>query len=312
MVELAGPRLDAPEGLAAQLGMRSTRVVGQLLDHWKRKLGGVGCALLGSYCDGSLSLNHLDPYPSIRLFPGFKNCFGPLLDNVDVAGVSLEGASGKTLYRLLVKTLNQGKLNGRNDTVWRTHLSLAPDIKPAWRSLYKPPLTKKHADLQWRILHGIVAVNSFVSVINAAVEDKCPFCEQRETLFHCFSECVRLSALFVLLKAIFSRCGEDFTLTIFICGFKFTRLWKNKCQLLNFLLGQAKMAVHMSRKRKVTEGLNVGVVPVFVSMVKSRLLLEFNFYKTASDLHTFSQVWGYRGAICSVVEGQLVFGQVLM
>ncbi|KAL3975157.1 hypothetical protein ACER0C_023783 [Sarotherodon galilaeus] len=229
VVELAGPRLDAPEGLAAQLGIRSTRVVGQLLDHWKRKLGGVECSLLGSYCDGSLSPNHLDPYPSIRLFPGFQNCFGPLLDNVDVAGVSLEGASGKTLYRLLVKTLNQDKLNGRNDTVWRTHLSLAPDIKPAWRSLYKPPLTKKHADLQWRILHGI-----------------------------------------------------------------------------------AKMAVYMSRKRKVTEGLNVGVVPVFVNMVKSRLLLEFNFYKTALDLHTFSQVWGYRGAICSVVEGHLVFGQVLM
>lgn len=160
---------------------------------------------------------------------------------------------------MLVKTLNQGKLNAHNDTVRRTHLSLAPDIKPAWRSLYKPPLTKKHADLQWRIVHGIVAVNSFVSVINAAVEDKCPFGVQRETLFHCFSECVRLSALFVLLKAIFSRCG----VTIFICGFRFTRLRKNKCQLLNFLLGQAKMVVYMSRKRKLSEGLNVEVVPVF-------------------------------------------------
>lgn len=95
VVELAGPRLDNPDGLAGQLGIRSTRVVGQLLDHWKRKLGGVECSHLASYCDSTLFPNHLDPYPSIRLFPGFKNCFGPLLDNVDVAGVSLEGASGK-------------------------------------------------------------------------------------------------------------------------------------------------------------------------------------------------------------------------
>lgn len=87
------------------------------MDHWKHKLGGADCSLLAGYCEGTLFPNHLDPYPSIRLFSGSKNCSGPLLDAVDVAGVSLEGASGKTLYRLLVKILNQSKLNGRNDTV---------------------------------------------------------------------------------------------------------------------------------------------------------------------------------------------------
>ena len=40
------------------------------------------------------------------------------------------------------------------------------DVKPAWRGLYKPPLTKSVADLQWRLLYGAVAVNAFLTVIN--------------------------------------------------------------------------------------------------------------------------------------------------
>lgn len=60
----------------------------------------------------------------------------------------------------------------------------------------------------------------------------------------------------------------------------------------------------------MAEGPNVEVVSVF--LVKSRLLLEFKVYKAASDLHTFPQIWGCREDICSVVEGHLVFGQVLM
>lgn len=57
---------------------------------------------------------------------------------------------------------------------------------------YKPPLTKANGDLQWRILHGSVAVNAFVSIINSAIDSKCPFCDQRETIFNCFVHCDRL------------------------------------------------------------------------------------------------------------------------
>ncbi|KAK7929867.1 hypothetical protein WMY93_006262 [Mugilogobius chulae] len=53
------------------------------------------------------------------------------------------------------------------DTVWRTHLDMAPSLNPAWGFLYKPPLTKRH--LQWRMLHGAVAVNSFVHHVNSSV-----------------------------------------------------------------------------------------------------------------------------------------------
>ncbi|KAI3355604.1 hypothetical protein L3Q82_018441 [Scortum barcoo] len=251
VVGLTGPRLDDPVGLAARLGVRSTRPINQLLEHWKQQLAGHERFLLTGFSDGVLAPNPTDSYPVIRVVPDLKNCTGPLLD---CEGVSLDSASERTLYKLMVKTLNRSTLSGRMDTPWRTYLGLSSDFRPAWTSLtYKPPLTKRHADLQWRILHGIVAVNSFLSVINASVEDKCPFCGQRETVFHCFLECTRLTHLFDLLREFFSAFDECFTKQVFICGFKYTRQKKHKCQLLNFLMGQAKVAVYVSRRRKVEQ-----------------------------------------------------------
>lgn len=92
VVELAGPRLDKSDRLAAWLGLKSIR---------------------------------------------------SLLELEDPAGVSVDGASGKTVYRLMVKTLNHSRLRGRSDTPWRAHLDLVSDFRPAWRSLFKPPLIKK-------------------------------------------------------------------------------------------------------------------------------------------------------------------------
>ncbi|KAI3377340.1 hypothetical protein L3Q82_008544, partial [Scortum barcoo] len=80
VVELAGPRLDDPVGLAAQLGLRSTRIMGQILKHWRQKLTAEQFLLLNDFCYGSLQQNCEDPFPPIGLFPDFKNCSGPLLE----------------------------------------------------------------------------------------------------------------------------------------------------------------------------------------------------------------------------------------
>ncbi len=49
------------------------------------------------------------------------------------------------------------------------YFKLDESTKPEWRSLYKTLLTKRTGDLQWRILHGAVVVNAFISVLNPEV-----------------------------------------------------------------------------------------------------------------------------------------------
>ncbi len=96
-------------------------------------------------------------------------------------------ASGKTVYKSCVKIFYKNFLSNRVDTHWRAVLHfIRENFKPEWRALFKSPLSKKVGDLQWRILHGAIAVNALVSIINPGSSVECPFCFQRETVFHPF------------------------------------------------------------------------------------------------------------------------------
>ncbi|KAK3524893.1 hypothetical protein QTP86_011311 [Hemibagrus guttatus] len=50
---------------------------------------------------------------------------------------------------------------------------LNPDflVPDRWRTLYKPPVEKRTADLQWRIIHGAVATDGHVAHLNPAVKE---------------------------------------------------------------------------------------------------------------------------------------------
>jgi len=102
--------------------------------------------------------------------------------------------------------------------------------------------------VQWRILHGAIAVNSFVSILDSKNNSGCPFCPHKETVFHAFMQCIRLETLFVMVKELCNKFNEVFCPETFIFGFKYAQKKRVTYQLLNFILGQAKMAIYMSRK----------------------------------------------------------------
>ncbi|CAL1614736.1 unnamed protein product [Knipowitschia caucasica] len=116
----------------------------------------------------------------------------------------------------MVQALNHQRLCDQADTVWRSHLG--PAFSPAWGALYKPPLTKRQGDLQWRLLHGAIAVNAFVCRVNRAVGEGCPFCGERETVVHCFWECGRLRHMLELLRGLFTSLGAEFNAQVFVGG----------------------------------------------------------------------------------------------
>ncbi len=70
-------------------------------------------------------------------------------------------------------------------------------------------------------------------------------------------------------------------------GYRYSAKNKKKSQLLNFLMGEAKMAVYISRRNKV-EGEEVcEIVPIFKNRVKARVWVDFKFYKMMKDLMFF-------------------------
>lgn len=195
------------------------------------------------------------------------------------------------MYRCFVKILNKVALNEKKDTVWREKFGLQEEDKPVWRVIYKPPLNKQTGDLQWRILHGAIAINAFVSVINSDVVDKCAFCGIRETVFHCFTECNRLGLLFVLLKDLFLRFQENFTCNVFILGLRYGQKQRIKWQLINFIVGQAKLAIYITRRNRMENRHGQDVVLLFKAFLKARVGVEYKYYKLMNDIESFKLQW---------------------
>lgn len=307
---LAGPDLRNSVAVANHLGLRSIRVVDQLLGKWRTILAD-DLKKLNDYLMGTCSPDCNDFFPSLVLSPNLAACtdFKFKCDKLHFLGS--EPAFGKSLYALCVKSFNIKTLDKRIDTPWRKVLMLEEGVRPQWRSLYKSPLTKKGGDLQWRILHGAIAVNAFISVLNPSVDEGCPFCTVKETVFHAFMDCVRLKPLFAFLQMLFQYLNELFSVETFILGFRYVQKNRVKCQLINFLLGQAKLAIYVSRRNKIEQNLDVNLVLFFSKLIRSRILIDFHFYKTMGDLEEFEQRWCLSNMLCEVVDDSLCFAPFL-
>lgn len=310
VVDLTGPYFGNRRGLADSLGLRSLRVVSQLLEKWRAACTTDETELLVDYCAGVCRPDKQDLFPGLVVWPNLDGCTGPLLSR-NPNTMLLSMVTGKQWYQACVKVFNKKSLESRVDTPWSAALKLNSGVRPEWRALYKPPLAKRVCDLQWRILHGAVAVNAFVSVINRNVSQECPFCYQRETVFHAFTLCLRLEPLFCMLKDVFGAFSEDFSTETFVLGFKYVKKRQNVCKILNFILGQAKMAIYITRRNKVEQQPGTNVIALFPALVKARVLVDFRFYELMQNLETFKDVWCVKEAICTVKENELHFSHIL-
>ena len=104
--------------------------------------------------------------------------------------------------------------------------------------------------------------------------------------------------------------GEIFSRQLFICGVKYRRSAKHKCQLANFILGQAEMAV--SSKRKTDHSVDINLTLLFKSTVKASIIINFNYYREMKDVDEFSLMWAHGDVLCPVKESQLFFSEELL
>lgn len=281
------------------------------MELWRKKLTAEELSLLKSFEEGNLLPDMRDPFPEHWITPDLKEMSGILLNLDGLQDLLLKEVNGKVIYKCFVKILYKSTLCDKSDNVWREKFDIGNEVKPFWRVLYKPPLMKKSGDLQWRILKGAVAVNAFVSIINCDVNEGCVFCGLRETIFHCFLECIRLKPLFVLLKQLFLGFEESFTPKAFIYGAGYTRNQRFKWQLINFMVGQAKMAIYISRKNRIKSIHGQDCVLLFKAFTRSRISVEFKYYKEMQDLDTFVLQWCFKEVFCTVFEGGLIFSVLL-
>ncbi len=94
--------------------------------------------------------------------------------------------------------------------MWREKLGLDDEVKPVWMVLYNHQLKNAQVIFSGEFLHGAVAVNAFVSVINPNISSDCPFCKMRERQFFIVFRMLRLCDLFCFLDVLFVSLGVFF------------------------------------------------------------------------------------------------------
>ena len=206
----------------------------------------------------------------------------------------------KSIYHICSKSLFFKHLVSRPDTKWRQHGQVPPNLSPTWWLLYKPPISKRVGDMQWRVLHLAIPTNHFVSRFNLDVMPTCPFCPAPETVFHFFTECSRLLPLFSLLQTLLRELGFLFNQNLLVFSVRYSKERKGKFTLANFLLGQAKLAIYKTHKTEKEEGKGKDLVGVFKVMVRTRVAADFAYYKMTDEFLCFNQRGCIDGVICLV------------
>ncbi|KAK3567282.1 hypothetical protein QTP86_016084, partial [Hemibagrus guttatus] len=133
LVNVAGSDLSRAEDLAARMGLRSRRVVNQLLHRWRSALTSEERVQLMDYQHTETGPAEDESFPRLNIAPDLDGCAGPLLECRSEGVMDFGSVSGKLLYRACVKVLNKKKPSGRVDTPWRSVLGFN-DVKPEWRA----------------------------------------------------------------------------------------------------------------------------------------------------------------------------------
>lgn len=102
-----------------------------------------------------------------------------------------------------------------------------------------------------------------------------------------------------MLCHVFSQ--EGFIYDPFIYRYK----TRNDDVLLNFLYGQDKLSIWLTRKAKIMGKGSTDIVLTYKGLVSACLVVEFAYYELIGKLLTFEEVWCLNGILCMISDGCL-------
>ncbi len=88
---------------------------------------------------------------------------------------------------------------------------------------------------------------------------------------------------------------------LFIYGPKYSRSKLQVHVLLDFIFRQTKLAIWLSRKRKLLGLELTDVILVFRGLIKSHINIEYAYYKMSDDLDSFRSKWGINQCVCEIM-----------
>lgn len=294
--------------MAAKLGIKSLRFAERLRTEFLSVIPSTFTELLKDEETKPQYINEMVEFPNLGVSAAVETRAGDegKLLSFKTPELNLFADIGKrALYYTCVKVMHYESLKDVLDSKWQGIDGLDGSPKGSWRTLYKRPIDKRTGDLQWRIIHGIIATNRHRAHIDPTVRDECPFCFEHEDMYHLFLQCERLKPMFLLLEDWSKNLNFEFTLNGFIYGPKYKYQNRKTDVLINFLYGQAKLAIWLTRKERMNGGVSTDVNMTLKGLLSARLTVEFTYYKMVGDLDVFKHTWALNAVLCDLEDGNL-------
>lgn len=124
LITVAGPSFDKVQDVAVLLGVKSIRIVAQVLQKLNSAFTTEEKKMLQNYWEGEVIPNESDPFPILFLTPNLGEYAGIFLESEKFTDMDLYESSGKMFYKACVKSFNKKGLHERVDTPWRTVLQM--------------------------------------------------------------------------------------------------------------------------------------------------------------------------------------------
>lgn len=175
-------------------------------------------------------------------------------------------------------------------------------LRGHWRVLYEPPIEKRRADLQWRVIHRAIVTDRHMAHLNLTVGRECSFCGQEKNLDHLFLRCGRLRGLFNLLTHWVQGLGEGLSFKSFIGGPKYSVLNKENNCILNYVSGLAKLCIWKTRKNNLLQAGFTDPERMLMGLMTACLNIEFAYRILINDTPEFCTTWLWGGFFAKLVR----------
>lgn len=99
--------------------------------------------------------------------------------------------------------------------------------------------------------------------------------------------------------------GYVFSQESFIYGPKYRYKTRNVDVFLNYLYGQAKLSIWLTRKAKIVGKGSTNIVLTYKGLMSARLTVEFAYYELVGKLGIFEEFWCLNEILCKISDGCL-------
>ena len=180
------------------------------------------------------------------------------------------------------------------------------DFYNSFNNIQDPFIDTFLRDLNWKIVHNVLPVNSYMYNYGIIRNKFCYFCKKEETLFHLFYECTTVKPVITLLENILSLIiGKPHKISLHhILYHDQEKLSKHLHHLRNLLYSELKFVIWILRNKAKHEHRHIttdNITHYLINRISIRCKTDYN----KLQIQEFKKYWTVNSIICKIENNEL-------